>query len=295
MNSLTAGYGFAALSVVFSTAMIAVFKEVERFKLDTLQVIAINYLTCVVIGALVSPSFYRAVIVEHPASLPVGILLGGLFMLNFIIIGATVPKLGMSFTAMLSKMSLVIPVTFSAIYYKDPFTWLSALGVLVALIAIVLINIRKKSSARSTAVSIGMVILLSAVLFIVSGITDSTFKFYSNEFGKVVDEYNFSIFVFGAAFGISAILIITKLVRGQLKWKWGNLAGGILLGIPNYLALVCFAKGIGILSGPTVFPITHIGTLLLASIIGLTIYKEKFTLLNYLGLAAAVFAILLLL
>jgi len=74
-----------------------------------------------------------------------------------------------------------------------------------------------------------------------------------------------------------------------------NILGGVVFGVPNFASLIFFfnaleSSGFG---ASQVFPIVSMGVVVLSALIGLILFKEKLSLMNWIGLGFAVLSIYL--
>jgi uncharacterized membrane protein len=96
--------------------------------------------------------------------------------------------------------------------------------------------------------------------------------------------------------GITGIVIlIGKSVKKRQPIKLKNILGGIIFGIPNFSSLIFFFNALES-SGFTasqVFPVVSMGVVVVSALVGLTLFKEKLSTMNWIGLGFAVLSIYL--
>jgi multidrug transporter EmrE-like cation transporter len=103
----------------------------------------------------------------------------------------------------------------------------------------------------------------------------------------------FSASCFYVAFILGGIVLAVKLIRGSEKLSWRNLAGGIVLGIPNLFSIWCIMRALdtGVLDSSTMYPVNNMGVVALSAIGAWLLFREKLNMLNRIGLVLAVIAI----
>ena len=71
--------------------------------------------------------------------------------------------------------------------------------------------------------------------------------------------------------------------------------GGILLGVPNYFSIVYLLKALSTdgMESSTAFTLNNVGIVILSTLFGLFIFKEKLIWKNWLGIVIAIVSILL--
>ena len=119
--------------------------------------------------------------------------------------------------------------------------------------------------------------------------TDFLFKLQKEHF-PVGNLYEVLVVIFGTAFFIGSTAVIVRKERISVP----VVLSGALLGVLNMFAAYFFMSAIGVLPGVVVFPVNGIGVILLSTLVGVLVWKEKLAVRNYIALALAVAALLFL-
>jgi drug/metabolite transporter (DMT)-like permease len=280
--------GYIFLCIFCSSIILIVFKLATNQKLDIFKVIMINYLVASAPGILFSfPTNHSTG--EILNVLPWASMIGFLFISIFFLVGKTTAVSGMAITSIASKMSVVIPVLFSILYYKEATDLFKISGIALALVALFLAVYTKQ---RSTA---GILIwLMPVVLFFGNGLLDSIVKFTQAEIILDFDVFLFNTIVFGTALVVGLIIWpIRNSKKGSFSKK--TLLLGTVLGIANFGSLFAMVKALGSsVDSSMVFLINNTGILVLASLTGVFLFKERLSRINTIGIILAVGAIVLL-
>jgi drug/metabolite transporter (DMT)-like permease len=290
-----AQYTSLLFTILATTLMMAALRETQRRGLDLFQVTAFNYFTAVALGLCFSPDAFHQVFVEHHAVSHYALALGASFILIFLVMGKVADLAGLAYMAFLGKMALMIPVLFSWFRYGEALTPLRITGIALALVAIVLIT-RKKKGTTPSANSVSapaLLAILSVILFIGNGAIDCQFKIFSTELSGMVSDEAFAIVAFFVAGTLGMGIVLYRAIAKGIRFKPATILGGILVGLPNYFSLVCLTKGLQQMDGTVFFPVNNVGILMAATLIGVFIFRERFSALNAVGLAVAVAAIVL--
>jgi len=288
------GYLYLCLSILSSSIIALGFKEVQRHKLHLLQVITVNYLVCVMVGATFSPYFIQNIVSNEVNILPLALFEGMMFISIFFLMGRVTQIIGVGYMTVLNKMTVIIPVLFSYWYYHEPINALKGIGIVFALLAVLLIN-----QGRTTGESIEgskrlAVFVFAPILFIGGGIIDVVMKIFKTEYSQyVANENDFLIFLFGTAGLIGLAISLVSIVQGKAQFSYRNVLGGIAIGVPNYFSMYFLVKALEYFEGPFFFPVNNIGVVVVATLAGILFYKEKYTLINYVGMVIAIGAILM--
>lgn len=287
------GILYLLLSISASCYIVLYFKYLEKFGFPLLPVIAVNYLTCVICGAIQSPEFFGNILGAGSEVMTFGLGLGLLFIGIFFCIGYVTQKAGAGFVAILSKMCVIIPVLFSVLYLHEKINFWNILGIVFAIISIVFIQFRSKGSGNTAPLST-LVLILSGLVFLGSGAIDTSLKIFDVYYSDSLPENEFSILIFGSAAVIGFTILAYMYMTKKIPLDYRPLIAGIGLGIPNYFSILFLLKALSYIQASIFFPLNNIGVVLAVCILGIIFFKEKYSLVNYIGVAVAVSAILLL-
>jgi len=138
---------YLLLCILSSAAVLITFKLLNRFSVNNFSAIIINYLAASIAG------FFCLRSKCHTGLQQLGILpwllmagMGILFITMFHFLGKSTQTAGVAITSVASKMSVIIPILVSiAIDPNDKLTPLRAVGIILALLAVLLIIIPKKT------------------------------------------------------------------------------------------------------------------------------------------------------
>jgi drug/metabolite transporter (DMT)-like permease len=282
---------YLLLSILSSSVIFISFKVTERFKANLIKLITVNYLVASILGF----SFNR-----HPISitnvltsgwLPYALLIGFAFILMFFLIGYSTRLSGVAVTSIAGKLSMVIPILFSILYFSEKTTALKISGLVLATIAVVLTTYRPVDKAKNI-----KLVVLPMAIFLGSGITDSIVKYAQSYHVPNSMSLLFPAVVFLTALilGLAFILIKSKSVSKNISMA--ELIGGSVLGIANFGSLYFFILALNNskLDSSIVFGMNNICIVLFSILIGFVLFKEKFSRVNFVGVFLAVIAILIL-
>lgn len=279
-----------ALCVLCSSLIFVIFKLFSIYKIETLYAIITNYLVAGTCGFV----FYggELTISEIPGKnwFWGTFALGVLFIVVFNLMAATAQKVGVSVASVATKMSLVIPVLFGVVVYREELGILKILGVVLALVAVYFASYKEKSPTIQKSS-----LLLPVLVFLGSGIIDTTIGYMQE---KHIEEAEFPLFsatVFGAAAITGLFFIGIKSFKKPIKLNFRNILGGIVLGIPNYFSVFFLLRALRdeTLNSASVFTITNVAVVMLSTLLGIMLFKEKISQKNWSGIAMAIISIVL--
>jgi drug/metabolite transporter (DMT)-like permease len=268
-------------SILFSSLIFAIFKIFNKYEVNNLEAIIVNYLVASVLGFFLfgnTPS-----ISQLNSSFGItALIIGFLFITLFNVMAKVTQQNGVSVASVSNKMSVIIPVIVAILLYQDSYSYFKILGIILALLGIYLVTVKEKTTIKVSWV-------LPLILFAGSGLLDATLNFAE---AKVVDSNQLGLFT-PTAFAIAAIFgIVYLLYKKQIPSK-KSLLFGLVLGIPNYFSIYILLKaleGSG-LESSIVFPINNMGVVLVSTLISLIWFGEKLSIKNYIGVAISILAI----
>jgi drug/metabolite transporter (DMT)-like permease len=126
-------------------------------------------------------------------------------------------------------------------------------------------------------------------LFLIFGVNDSALKFRVEFFPESSDGVFFSI-LFGSALLVTVILTLLR----RERYETATLLIGVPLGAVNFGTALFLSKALELLPGYVVYTLNSVGVIVLASVAGRVIWKEKLLPRNYIFLAGSIVAIVLL-
>ncbi|MBW8330897.1 MAG: hypothetical protein K0M40_02670 [Prolixibacteraceae bacterium] len=282
---------YLLLSILSSSVIYITFKITERFKTNLVKLITVNYLVATILGF----SFNR-----YPISvsgiitanwLHYALLVGLSFILMFFMIGYSVRISGVAVTTIAGKMSMVIPVLFSILYFSEKTPPIKIAGLILATVSVFLTVYRPIYKKKNL-----WPVLLPLTIFLGSGVTDSIVKYAQTYFVPNNMSLLFSAMVFLTALAIGLIYILLKRKTITQSITIAELTGGTVLGIANFGSLYYFIMALNNskLDSSVLFGLNNICIVLFSILVGSFVFKEKLSKLNFAGVIMAVTAILIL-
>ena len=267
-----------------------------RVKSKTMMFLA-NYATCILCSLFflnISESIPKE---EYTFPLWYGIIMGFFFLVTFLFYEFNIRKNGVILSNIFSKLGKIIPVIVTMIFFNELPTPLKIIGIVLSVIAIIIMNIdfKKKDDIENTEnplsdkKSFNPAYLLLVIFLLFSGICDSSttvFKHIS------IPELNgfFLLSIFGSAFIFSLILLIIKREKIGLT----DPLFGLIIGIPNYFSSFLTLKALETIPAQVVYPTLCVGSILVVTIFGVIMFKEKLKFKDYIGALIIIAALIIL-
>ena len=282
---------YLLLSILASTIIFIIFKLFEKFQINIFQAIVVNYCIAFTTGIL---SYNGTITISQLPNLDwfyYTLILGALFIIVFNLMAITTQKSGLSVVSVATKMSVVVPVLFGLLYYNESLGTVKLIGIAIALIAVYLTSNKSKQGITVNRKSI----VLPILVFIGSGIIDTSIKFLEDTYVANNDVPLFSAIIFLAAAIIGFIIIIIQVMSGNFKFEFKNVIAGICLGVPNYFSIYFLVKTLrsDILESSGIFAINNVSIVTLSTFAGIFLFKEKLIRKNWIGIGLAILSIIL--
>ena len=282
---------YLLFSICISSFLFVIFKLFDVLKINTFQAIVVNYLTAAILGFYLSNNSVSFQQIPSQPWFLGAFLLGIMFILVFNVMALTSQKNGLSVASVSSKMSVVIAIIFGVWYYEESIGLVKLIGILLALVAVYLTSIKEKNEI----VKKNKDFLFPVLLFFGSGAIDTSLKYVETSFVAEGGVPLFSATIFGCAFVLGVIVLLYQKVKGILSFEFKSILGGILLGVPNYFSIVYLLKALSTegMEISTAFTLNNVGIVILSTLFGLFIFKEKLISKNWFGIIIAIVSIIL--
>ncbi len=277
------------LSILASTTILVVFKLFERFKINNFQAIVINYIVAGTFGFLLQGDTEKITVLYQFSWFYYALALGSFFISIFFLMALTTQRSGLSVVSVATKMSVVIPIIFGLLYYKESLGFLKGFGILLALFAVYLASIKNRHGLTIQKKNL----IFPLLVFLGSGIIDTGIKFLEESFVAPEDVAIFSSTLFYAAGSIGVIALLIQKLRGSLKFELKSIVGGIALGIPNFFSLYFLVGALrsDIMESSGIFTVNNIGIVTFSTLLAIVLFKEKLIPKNWLGIILAIVSI----
>lgn len=275
---------FLLLSIICSVSVGILLKIAKRYSIDIVQVITVNYAFAI---ALCYFSFSPDISVIDKNSpweiyIPLAILLPSVFL----ILASSIKNMGIVKTDIAQRLSLFIPILASYFIFQEQFSQFKFIGLAVAFPAMILILSRNKSADNNQNKWI-----YPALVLLGFGIIDVFFKQIALQ---KIFPYTTSLFVvFCLAFAVALLFAGYSVFVQKKKLQSVNFIFGSILGVLNFGNILCYLKAHKAFADnpSTVFASMNMGVIILGSLAGILLFKEKVTLKNYVGIALALVAV----
>lgn len=296
------------LAILCSSSIAIIFKYSEGNNLNRYAVTSINYLTAFIVSLVmalkenlfdISEGIFNKflnefanVVIHNEGSFSaeasfvwailVGVSAGIFFFSSFIYYQHSVRENGVGLSGAFSKLGILVPMAFSIILWKEipgPIQWI---GIILSLSSIVIVNTSFNSNLLKN-IRKNLVLL-----FLLGGIAEFSNKIFQ-KYGLLEFKSIFLFFVFFSAFCIS--LYFTY--KNNNKITKDDIITGFMVGIPNLFSSFFLILALNYLKTSVVFPLYSAGTIIVISIVGSLIFKEKLVRREKISIIMTILALIL--
>jgi drug/metabolite transporter (DMT)-like permease len=273
---------FLILSVICSVIVGVIFKVSRRYQVFATQIVMYNYVFALVLCYL----FFSPDLTALDSSSPWGIFisLGILLPVVFLFLATSIKYMGIVKTDAAQRLSLIISILGAWFLFGEQFSSLKLTALLFGFPAILLILNKPTDNKENKWI-------YPALVLLGFGVIDLLFKQIALTSSL---PFTTSLFVL---FSISLIIMIIyngyELLFRKAKMDFKSIIFGGLVGIFNFGNILFYLKAHqAFAKNPsTVFAGMNMGVIVIGSLVGIFIFKEKVTKLNIAGLFLALLAI----
>ena len=276
---------FLLLTVICSTSIALILKYSDTRKGEPIVLLAGNYLVASIIALVIL--FYTELKIFSVETLLFGSGLGLLFVVSFFIYAKAISYAGTGLATTSSRLSVIIPITFSIILFNEEPKINHLIGFLFTLITFIFFYFSVKGNHKEGDGIVKYLFLLA--VFVGIGINDFAMKVFKSWRPSGEEPY-FVLFIFSSAFIYASFYILIK----KIKIEKHTLIGGLVLGVPNVFSTIFLLAALAILPAILVYPLMNVGIIILTTFLAFLIWKEKLNRNGVLALISGLIAILLL-
>lgn len=271
------------LAIASSSLVSIVMRTSEKYTKGNHGMLAVNYVICVIMAA-----FYTGFGNLFPKAEGIGFTLGLgtctgiLYLVGLLLVQLNIQKNGVVLSSIFQKLGLIVQVLISIIFFKEQPQLIQVLGIIICLVAVVMINFEKGQTAVQFKLGLFLILLSSGFCDVMSKIHE--------EMGNPALADHFLFYTFGVAMILCIALIIVK----KELFGWKDILFGILLGVPNYFSASFLLKALNDIAAVIVFPTFSVATVVVISMTGLLVFKEKLSKKQWIGMGLILVALVFL-
>ena len=276
---------YLLLAMLGSAAMSLVLKAFRAQKGNRYGIILGNYITCVLVGLLMMPD--RSLLLHGSLStLICGVIGGFFFVAGLTAMQSSIRANGAALTAAFAKLGLVVTLGVSILCFGERPGAMQLVGIALVFAALLLIHGGAEKAAGGS-------FLLLLLVLLTGGGGDAMSKVFEQLGGE--GEGTLYFFWLFLTAGLLAVLLAWREYRKTgLKLLAGELAAGILVGIPNYFSSLLLLLALERMPALVVYPAASTGTILLVTVLSALLFHERISRRQAAGMVLILAALVLL-
>lgn len=279
---------YLILAIICSSIISIVMKTSKNHVNNKMMMFFTNYVICSICSLFFIGNIEGIPNNEFIFPIWFGILTGFGYLGCFLLLELNIRKNGVVLSSTFSKLGLIVPIFIAIVFYHEVPSPLKIIGIILALVAIIIMNVElKKNDIESK--SFNLMNLLLILLLIFGGLTDASSTIFEHTALFELKGLFLSIIFISALF-ISLIILIIE----HKKVSYKDVLFGIFIGIPNYFSSYFLINSLKTLNAVVVYPTYSVSAIVIITIVGLLFFKEKLKIKEIIGMIIIIASIILL-
>ena len=266
------------------SALISIIMRISTEKVtNNVSMLAMNYLMCLCIAA--GGTGVAELFPAHASlltTLGMGAIHGILYLASFVLFQINVQQNGVVLSATFMKLGLLVPMAASILLFGETPAPPQVLGFFIAIVAIILINFDPGQSTMKFRAGLILLLLGGGC----GDVMSKVFEYY----GDTALSDQFLLYTFLVAFVLCTGLVIWN---GERPGRY-EAVFGLLIGIPNFFSAKFLLKALDTVPAVIAYPTYSVATILVVTLIGVLLFKERLGKRQWLGLGIILVAMALL-
>ena len=274
---------YLILAIASSSLVSIVMRTSEKHVRGNYGILAVNYCLCAFMAAIysgVSNLFPRTEGIGFTLGLGIGT--GVLYLVGLLLIKINIQKNGIVLSTIFQKLGLLVQLFISIVFFGEKPEVIQIIGIILCLLAVIFINFEKEQTVIQF--KFGLLLILIA-----SGLCDGMSKVHE-ELGNVALSEHFLLYTFSIALFLCVIMIFLQ--KEKIGWK--EIGFGVVLGVPNFFSCRFLLKALNDVAAVIAFPTFSVTTVVVVTLSGLLIFKEKLSKKQWLSMGMILVALVLL-
>ena len=279
--------GFLLLAVTALVGLMMTLKLLAVKGIAASKAIIINYLIATTIGWLrVIGTGASTEALSYPLVL-LTVAIGAIFYISLLFDAKSSARAGLALTTVATRAAMVIPIALSSLLLGEHISAKSAVMVVIVVLAMVMIFYKPADKSGSNS------LLLPFMVFLMTGLATFSLKLSQHLYGTT-EAYPFvEPLLFGAALLIATGDSLRREGGKALHLDGRTVMAGIALGSFNFLTTFFTLQGLRHLPTTTFYPIYYGTAVVVTTILGAVLFKEKLSPRKLFGIGLALGAIII--
>lgn len=273
------------LAVASSAAVSVAMRASERAVRGTMVMFAANYAVCFAISR-----FYMggAPFFASPDGMGIavglGVASGFLYLGSFVLLRRSIHYNGVVLSSASMKLGAVlVPVMAAVLFFRERADRFQLWGIVLAVLAILLINI-EKGELRHGGKKMLLMLLLAA-----NGLTDTMANIYHKTGVEALKDHYLS-----CTFLTALLLALVMALGKRERPRPADICCGLLIGVPNFYSARFLLLALEEVPAVVAYPVYSVGAIIAVTLVGLAVFHEDLSRRKMAALALILAALVLL-
>lgn len=274
---------------IASSACVSIFMRLsENYIKNEMAMFMANYGVCVVLSTAFMGQSAALVLSKPPAAILVtGTVTGILYLASFMLLKYNMKHNGIVLSSTFMKLGVLIPTLMAVVVFGESPTILQAAGILLAVTAIVVIQLEKEALKEGNKKIWLLLVLIG------SGMADAMANIYE-QVGHPDGKDGYLLVTFVTALVLATGFALSGAKSGKANFGKADLFFGMLIGVPNYFSARFLLLALGSVDAVIAYPVYSVATLITITVVGLLCFREKLSRKKALALVMIIAALCLL-
>lgn len=253
------------MRIASSTAITLIMRFSDKKTSNNMAMFMANYAVCSFL------SYYymggTPVFAKEPGlsfTVIIGVISGIWYLVGFVFMQWNMRENGVVLSSTFNRLGVLVPTIMAMVVFKEAPKMVQIIGIVIALVAIVMMQF-EKDSVETGGRKIWLVVMLLS-----SGFCESLTNIY-DKMGNPVLKDNYLLYTFFIAL-VCATLLTIKEKNKISKWDFFF---GFIIGVPNYYSSRFMFEALKTVPAVIAYPVSSVGTILAISVGSVLLFKEK--------------------
>ncbi|MDR2885449.1 MAG: EamA family transporter [Rikenellaceae bacterium] len=282
-------------ATVGSSLLVIILKIVKMQGGNATAAITVNYLVGTVLTLLFSPAATTApAYVAHAPWFWMSVIVGISFMVSLVVYAVSADRSGVAITTISGRAAMAIPVIFAFVALGEQPTPLK-IGLLAAIFVAMWLILKGSGGGRNTRAGWIAAVGLPLLVFLLNGLNDTMMQYTKRALiPDAQDNMIFTATMFAAS-AVTGFVFYFFENRGRLPVPdMLSVLWGVALGVANTVCCIGILYALERMDGSVFYPLYYAGAVVISTVVGVWAFREKLSVVNYVGIVIALVAIVLL-
>lgn len=255
------------MRIASSTAITLIMRFSDKKTSNNMAMFMANYAVCSCLSYYYMAGTGTSVFANAEGSsftIGIGLISGIWYLVGFLFMQWNMRENGVVLSSTFNRLGVLVPTIMAMVVFKESPKMVQIIGILIALVAIVMMQF-EKDGLEAGGRKIWLVVMLLS-----SGFCESLTNIY-DKVGNPALKDNYLLYTFFVALICATILTIRE--RNKVS-KW-DLFYGFIIGVPNYYSSRFMFEALKTVPAVIAYPVSSVGTILAISVGSVVLFKEK--------------------